>query len=44
VQRRTAAHTGRFRAFLCKISEIEDSMAERDGFEPSRPFISHMLP
>ena len=31
-------HTHRgFRAFLCKVSEIGDSLAERGGFELSLP-------
>jgi hypothetical protein len=27
-----------------RLRQQPDSVAERGGFEPSRPFISHMLP
>ena len=33
-----------FRAVPRRLPQQPDSVAERGGFEPSRPFISHMLP
>ncbi len=40
-----------FRAFLCKISEVRNSLAERSGFEPGKPFradtltrLAHLFP
>src|SRR5712671_5976285 len=33
-----------FRAVLRRLPQQPDSLAERGGFEPTRPFISHMVP
>jgi hypothetical protein len=33
-----------FRSSLAELQTEKDSLAEKGGFEPSRPFISYMLP
>ena len=43
VELQKAAYTREFRGLLRRMRNIEDCLAERGGFEPSRPFISRMF-